>query len=372
MRQDRHCGVRPLSSQRCSALDAPVAIERPVGKSCALASPDTRLVDELRRLINGYQVSQAIHVAAALGIADLLAAGPRASDDLARETGADPGSLYRLLRALAAVGVLREDEERRFAPTELGELLRTDVPGSLAGWAAFVGRSAFWNAWSALDHSVHTGENAFRHVHGTDVWSWRAERPEETAAFDRAMASLTGSNASVLEEYDFGRFGTIVDVGGGNGALLATLLAALPAAKGILFDQPHVVAAAGAVLEAAGVADRCSVVGGSFFDTVPEGGDAYVLKSIVHDWEDAEAIAILRSCRRACSDGAALLLIERDLGPPNEVPAAKLSDLNMLVNPGGRERTVEEYATLFDEAGFRLVGATPTASGLNVIEAASV
>jgi hypothetical protein len=202
------------------------------------------------------------------------------------------------------------------------------------------------------------------------VWSWRAERPEENAAFDRAMASLTGASASLLEEYDFGRFGTIVDVGGGNGALLATLLAALPAVKGILFDQPHVVAAAGAVVEAAGVADRCSVVGGSFFEAVPEGGDAYVLKSIVHDWEDAEAIAILLSCRRACSGDAALLLIERDLGPPNEAPAAKLSDLNMLVNPGGRERTVEEYAALFDAAGFRLVGATPTALGLSVIEAA--
>ncbi len=331
---------------------------------------DDRRIDELKRLINGYQVSQAISVAATLGVADLLAEGPRASDDLARDAGADADALYRLLRALAAVGLLREADGRRFVLTALGEPLRSDVPGSLAGWAAFVGRPGFWQSWGALLHSVRTGENAFRHVHGTDVWGWRAERPEESAVFDRAMASLTGgADQALIEAYDFGRFGTVVDVGGGNGALIASLLGAFPAMQGILFDQPHVTAAAPDVLTAAGVADRCRVVGGSFFDGVPEGGDAYVLKSIVHDWEDAEAVAIVRACRRAAGDGAALLLIERDLGPPNEAPAAKLSDLNMLVNPGGRERSVEEYAALFDAAGFAFVGATPTASGLSVLEA---
>jgi hypothetical protein len=330
-------------------------------------------VDELRRLVNGYQVSQAISVAATLGVADLLADGPRPSDELARETGADADSLYRLLRALAAVGVLREDDGRRFALTELGNPLRSDVPGSLAGWAAFVGRPAFWQSWAALLHSVRTGENAFRHVHGADVWSWRAERPDESAAFDRAMASLTGgSNQALLDAYDFGRFDTIVDVGGGNGALLASLLAAFPTLQGILFDQPHVAASADEVMKAAGVADRCRVVGGSFFDGVPEGGEAYVLKAIVHDWEDTEAVAIMRACRRSVSGDASLLLIERDLGSANEAPAAKLSDLNMLVNPGGRERSVGEYAELLDAAGFRLVGTTPTASGLTVFEAVPV
>jgi hypothetical protein len=330
-------------------------------------------VDELRRLINGCQVSQALSVAATLGVADLLAAGPRTSDDLALESGADPDALYRLLRALAAVGVLREEDERRFALTALGEPLRSDVPGSLAGWAEFVGRPAFWQSWGALLHSVRTGENAFRHVHGADVWSWRAERPDENAAFDRAMASLTGGvDRALLEAYDFGRFGTVVDVGGGNGTLLASLLGAYPAMRGILFDQPQVTDSAEDVLGAAGVADRARVVGGSFFDGVPEGGDAYVLKAIVHDWEDPEAIAIMQACRRAASDGAVLLLIERDLGAPNEAPGAKLSDLNMLVNPGGRERSLEEYAALLDAAGFRLVAATPTASGLSVFEAAAV
>ena len=334
---------------------------------------EDRRVDELRRLVNGYQVSQAIAVAATLRVPDMLATGPRTSDELAREGGADPDALYRLLRALAAVGVLREDEGQRFALTELGKPLRSDGPGSLAGWAEFVGRPAFWKSWGALLHSVRTGENAFRHVHGTDVWSWRAERPGESAAFDRAMASLTGGvDGALLDAYDFGRFGTVVDVGGGNGALLASLLAAFPAMHGILFDQPHVTGSAQDVLGAAGVADRCRVVGGSFFDGVPEGGDAYVLKAIVHDWEDPEAVAIMQACRRATSDDAALLLIERDLGAPNEAAAAKLSDLNMLVNPGGRERPVEEYAALLDLAGFRLVAATPTGSGLSVFEAAPV
>jgi hypothetical protein len=338
----------------------------------ALATEGNRPAEELRRLVNGHQVSQAIYVAATLGVADLLAGGPRASDDLARETDADPDALYRLLRALAAVGVLREEDGRRFALTELGEPLRSDVSGSVAGWAAFVGRPAFWASWGHLLHSVRTGENAFRHLHGTDVWTWRAERPEESAAFDRAMSALTGgTNEALVESYDFGRFGTVVDVGGGNGTLLAAVLTAFPATKGILFDQPHVVAGAGDVLEAAGVADRCRIVGGSFFDDVPQGGDAYVLKAIVHDWEDAESLAILSACRRAVAKDAVLLLIERDLGPPNAAPVSKLMDLNMLVAPGGRERTLEEYGALLEATGFRLVGATPTPAGLSVIEALS-
>lgn len=330
-------------------------------------------MDELRRLINGFQVSQAISVAATLRVADLLAAGPRTSDDIAGESGAEPDALYRLLRALAAVGVLREEDGRRFALTELGEPLRSDVSGSLAGWAEFVGRPAFWQTWGALLHSVRTGENAFRHVHGTDPWSWRAVRPDESAAFDRAMASLTARvNRALLDGYDFGRFGTVVDVGGGNGTLLASLLGEFPTMRGILFDQSHVAGPAKEALAAAGVAERCRVVGGSFFDGVPEGGDAYVLKAIVHDWEDAEAVAIMQACRRAATDGGVLLLIERDLGAPNEAPGAKLSDLNMLVNPGGRERSVDDYAGLLVAAGFRLVAVTPTASDLSVFEAAPV
>jgi O-methyltransferase domain/Dimerisation domain len=324
----------------------------------------------LMRLVMGAQVSQAIHVAAAMGIADLLSDGPRTSDELAAETDAHAGSLYRLLRALASVGVFREDQQKRFALAPLGELLRSDVPGSLRGWAAFVGRPYFRAAWSELEYSVRTGKNAFGHVHGTDVWSYRAEHPDESEIFDRAMESLTASsNRALLDAYDFGRFESVVDVGGGNGALLSVLLVDYPAMRGILFDQPHVVANARSTLDAAGVADRCTVVGGSFFEEVPAGGDAYAMKSILHDWDDPEAAAILRVCRSAMSEAARLLLIERIVGVVNEDPRTKFSDLNMLVAPGGRERTIEEWRALLESTGFGLVGTNPTASGLAVIEA---
>jgi hypothetical protein len=323
----------------------------------------------LIRLVNGYQVSQAIHVAATLGIADLLADGARTSEDLAREAGADADSLYRLLRALASVGVLHEDEGRIFSLTPVGDQLRADVPGSLHGWAVFVGQPTFWQAWSNLLYSVQTGENAFRHVHGQDVWSYRAERPDESALFDAAMKSRTGAtNAALVEAFDFSRFRTLVDVGGGNGALLASVLASQPALEGVLFDQPHVASGAGPVLEAAGVADRCRVESGSFFEAVPAGGDAYLLKWIIHDWEDEDSIAILRVVRAAMSEGATLLVVERDLGVPNDDPPTKFSDLNMLVAPGGRERTQDEYSALFESAGFRLVGVTKTSGELVVFE----
>jgi hypothetical protein len=331
---------------------------------------DETPVEAMHRLLAGGQVSQAVHVAASLGIADLLAAGPRGSDELAAETDTHAPSLYRLLRALAAIGVLHEDDERRFSLTPQGELLRSDVPGSVHGWAAFVGRPYIREAWSALAHSIRTGENAFRHVHGTDVWSYRAERPEESAAFDSAMQSLTGgANQALVDAYDFGRFGTIVDVGGGNGALLAALLAAYPALRGIVFDQEHVVANAEAVLAGAGVADRCELAAGSFFEEVPPGGDAYTLKSIIHDWDDEKSVAILQVVRRAMGAGGTLLLIERIVDPPNEGWRTKFSDLNMLVNPDGRERTHEEWGTLLQQAGYSLVDVTPTASGFAVIAA---
>ena len=318
---------------------------------------------DLRQLVNSYQVSQAVHVAAVLGLADLVAGEPRTSDDLAAATDTNADALYRLLRALASVGVFRESDGKRFELAELGRPLRSDVADSLADWAAFVGRRYYRDAWSSLLDSVLTGENAFRLTHGVGVWEYRAEHPDEAAAFDRAMAAnsrvIVGS---LLAAYDFGRYGTIVDVGGGNGALLAALLEANPGSRGILFDQPHVV-------EGVDLGERCDIVAGSFFESVPEGGDSYLLKWILHDWEDPEAIAILRTIRRR---GAPVLIIERDLGPPNEAPEAKLSDLNMLVAPGGRERTVAEFALLLAAAGYELVADVPTASGMHVLEGAPI
>jgi hypothetical protein len=324
---------------------------------------------DLMRLVNGYQVSQAIHVAATLGIADRLKDGPRSADDLAAATGTHPGSLYRLLRALAAVGVFHEDGSQRFTLTPMGDCLRSDAANPVGPWAAFIGRPYFWQAWGHLLHSVRTGENAFQHVHCADVWKYRSEHAEEGAIFDRAMTAISrGVIDAVVGSYNFGVFPCVVDVGGGQGALLAGILRSHRAVRGILFDQPHVVAGADELLRKAGVADRCEVVSGSFFERVPEGGDAYMLKAILHDWEDEAAVAILQACRRAIRPGRRLLVLERLIAPPNEQPDAKFSDLNMMVSPGGRERTREEFAALFAAADFRLVAVAPTGTRLSVIE----
>ena len=326
---------------------------------------------ELARLVDGFRVSQTIHAAVDLGIADLLAGGERTSDDLAEASGADPSALYRLLRTLASLGILHESEGQRFSLTQLGQPLRGDVPGSIRGWVRLNGREYLWRSWGNLANAVRDGENSFHSVYGTDVWSWRAEHPEESEIFDQAMMSLTGgANAAILTAYDFGRFGTVVDVGGGNGTLIAALLAAHPQLRGILFDQEHVVSGAEQVLQSASVLDRCDIVSGSFFSSVPSGGDAYVLKWIIHDWEDEECVAILGACREAMGAEAVVLVIERDLGAPNENPAAKISDLNMFVMPGGRERSQDEYAELFRRAGLRFVSSSLASSGHAVIEAA--
>ena len=285
--------------------------------------------------------------------------GRATSDELANEAGADPETLYRLLRALASVGVLHEGDGRLFSLTPVGELLRSDVPGSLHGWAAYAGRPYFWAAWADLLHSVRTGENAFRHVHGQDVWSYRADRPEESVLFDAAMKALTGaSNAALIDAFDFSRFGTLVDVGGGNGALLADVLASNPGRYGESSSTRRTSSRARMqVLEAAGVADRCRIESGNFFEAVPEGGDAYLLKSIIHDWEDEDSSAILRVVRAAMPEGAALLVVERDLGAPNEDARGEVLRPEHARRPGwARTNARTSTPALFESTGFRLVG----------------
>lgn len=314
----------------------------------------TMSFQELMRLLMGYRLSQAIHVAATLGIADLLAAGPRSSDDLAAATQTHGPSLYRLLRALASEGVFEEREERRFANNAASEMLRSDAAVSAYGWAVFIGRPYFWQGWGNLLHSVQSGESGVRKATGVDAWRYRELNPAESAIFDRAMTDTSRAlNKAIVEAYDFGRFKRIADIAGGQGAQLAAILARYPGTSGVLFDQPHVVAGAAALLRDAGVADRCEIVGGSFFESVPQ-ADAYLLKHILHDWEDADCAGILRTLRRAAPDSARLLVIECIVGPANEDPESKLSDLNMLVGPGGRERTREEFAELLAAGGWRL------------------
>ncbi|MEK9278134.1 acetylserotonin O-methyltransferase [Bradyrhizobium sp. ISRA442] len=324
---------------------------------------------DLLDLINGFQVTQAIHVASALRVADHLSGGARSAGELAALTKSHPDSLYRLLRALAAVGVFLEEEGRRFRLTPMGDCLRTDSVTPLGAWAEVVGSPYFWQTWGHLLHSVQTGENAFQNLNGKNVWQFRAEHPEYGATFDRAMTQLSrGSAEAAIRAYDFSSFRHIIDVGGGQGLMLAEILLAHRDMRGTLFDQPDVVAGAKAILMERGVIERCNVVGGSFFETVPEGADAYLMRVVIHDWEDDEAIAILKVCRRAMRESAKLLLIERLVAPPNEMPATKFSDLNMLVSPGGRERTREEFSELFGKSGFELTLVFP-AGVHNVIEA---
>lgn len=330
-----------------------------------------RVVATLAELVNGYRVTQALYAATALGIPDLLADASRTPEDLATAAHADADALRRLLRALAAVGVVAEVVGDRFSLTPLGEPLRTEAPDSIAGLLAFLGRPHHWETWGHLLDSVESGENAFKRLHGVDVWTYRAERAKEAAIFDAAMVAQTRrTNAAVLEAYDFDGFRTLVDVGGGLGTFLAAILQSHPLLNGVVFDQPHVLDGADDLLRKVGVADRCQIVGGSFFDAVPTGGDGYLLKSILHDWLDDDAADILRTCRRAMGADATLLVVERVLGPPNEGLETKLSDLNMLVMAGGRERSREEFAALFEAGGFTLQGETPTASGFSVLAAA--
>ena len=325
----------------------------------------------IREMVESFKVSQAIYVAVELGIPDLLGDGVRTSDDLAAASGAHPPTLYRLLRALASVGVLHEGPSRDFSLTPTAHSLRSDAPRSIAGWARLQGQGYFWGAWGNLLHSVRTGENAFRAMHGEDVWSYRSTRPELNAIFNEAMVSRTNqATEAILDAYDFSGFKTIVDIGGGSGALLAMILTRHKDSSGVVFDQPHVVEGARPTLMEAGMADRCTTVGGNMFESVPGGADAYTMKSILHDWTDEECVQILETVKTAMEPHAKLLILENIVGPPNEDSFTKLSDLNMLVLPGGLERTKDEWQRLLDSVGFRISSIVPTAAGIAIIECA--
>lgn len=328
------------------------------------ADPST----ELMRLINVYQVSQALHVAAELGVADQLRDGPRSSDVLAEACGAHPRSLYRLLRALAAVGVFHETPGKEFSLTPIGHCLTTDAQGSRHGYARWIGTAGQWRAWGNLLHSVKSGESATRYTHGVDAWTYRSQHPDESAVFDNAMTANSRTEArAVLAAYDFSQFASVVDIGGGQGLLLQEILLACPTTRGLLFDQPQVIASSSQRLAASGLQDRCQAVAGNFFESVPAGGDAYLMKAILHDWDDDAATEILRTCRRVMAPTANLIVMERVIGPPNELPEGKFSDLNMLVQYAALERTRQEFEELFGRAGFNLADVVPTPCPLSII-----
>jgi hypothetical protein len=312
-------------------------------------------------MLTGYWRTQIIYVAAKLGIADLLEGGPRMSDELAVSTGTHAPSLYRLLRALANIGVFGEDENGRFGLTPIGRCLVSSTPGSMHARAIASGEE-WYRAWGDLLYSVKVGETAFDRVFEVSFFQYLAQNTAAAAIFNEIMTASAGqAAAATIAAYDFSWAKMIVDIGGGHGVLLASILNANPHAHGILFDTPQVTEGAVTHLVAAGLIERCEVVAGDFFEAVPNGGDVYLFSWIIHNWDDERSIAILKNCHRAMPTGARLLLIEQVIPPANEPSLSKLYDLHMLVLFGSRERTEDQYRALFDAAGFRLTTIIPLA-----------
>ena len=328
-------------------------------------------VAKLRGIITQYFSSRALYAAAALDVAAALAGGAKGIDELAVAVGAHAPSLYRLLRVLAASGIFREEDGRRFSNTLLSELLRADVPGSLRDLVLLFGDETSWRSWEDILHAVRTGEAPFEHVYGEKFFDYLQDHHDTAAMFDRAMASASSTtNAAVVEAYDFSGFGVVMDVAGGTGSALCSILKATPDLRGIVFDLPHVAQRAREFIAAQGLTERCEFAGGSFFEAVPPGAGAYFMKHILHDWGDAECGEILGACRKAMSGEARLLICERIVPPGNEPSSAKLIDLHMMMtNHGGKERTEQEYRELLAVAGFELQRVVPTGTPWSVIEA---
>ena len=322
-------------------------------------------------LLAGGFVAQAVSVAARLELADRLADGPKSADTLAKEAGAHGPSVYRLMRCLAMVGVFEERPQRTFALTPVGACLCKRGPHSLASMALLWGADWHIRPWTALEHSVRTGQSAFPQVFGQPLFEWFGK---ERAAFDTFNQAMTEFSemacAAVVASYDFSGFRRIADVGGGHGRMLTEVLKAAPSSTGVLYDMPAVVEGARRPLAEAGLQNRCEIVGGDFFERVPPGCDAYVIKHIIHDWDEASCLKILRHCKAGLAPGGKVLLIEMVLPPPGVPHFGKFLDLEMLVMaPGGEERTEDEYAALFQKAGLRLSRVVPTPSPVSVIEA---
>jgi hypothetical protein len=326
----------------------------------------------LYQLSVGHYVSRALHVAAKLGVADLLAAGPRSAEALAAETGTDAGALRRVMRLLASAGVFSEDADGAFSSTPLGDALRADVPGSARALVLLFAGVGLQDSWRELEWCVRTGQPAFR-KHAPDGDAFSALDAEQTAIFDAAMATFAPATAAAIAAaYDFSRHASVVDVGGGNGALLVGILRAHPGVHGVVFDRPQVAAGAERHLAASGLGERCRFVAGDFFASVPAGADIYLLKHVIHDWDDDRAAAILARCREAMGAKGKVMIAEGVY--PERVDTslasrgAAANDVNMLVATGGRQRSEAEFRALYEKAGLRLVRVVPTAAPVHLIE----
>ena len=325
---------------------------------------------QLRTMLAGMALTQMLYVVARYGIAERLESGARTAKDLAQAAGLHEGALYRVLRCLASQGVFREEPDRRFSQNAVSALLVPTAAGSLHAQAVVRGEDFFWKAWGALRESVRTGQTGFEVAYGENTFDWFAKNPDAARLFDAGQAAATtAAGAAIAEAYPFGEARLIVDVGGGNGALLRALLSRHPAPAGLLFDLPHVVDAARAAL-AESLGARVRLTGGSFFDAVPAGGDLYVLKYILHDWEETRALAILANLKRTMAPAARLLVIEDLICAPNVPCAAKLIDVTMLARTGGRNMTDDEYRDLLGRGGFKPLRTIRVQGDLALIEAA--
>ena len=321
-------------------------------------------------MVTGYWISQAVGAVARLGVADTLVGHPRDSDDIARDVGADPQALYRVLRLLASVGVFTEDKARCFGLTPLGETLRSNTPGSVRDFAITETAPGHWLPWGRFAESVQSGRPMAREALGMELFDWFAQSPDEASAFNAAMGNLSALAAGELVRvYDFAHTRLVADIGGAHGVMLAAVLHANPTTRGILFDMPHVIATAGESITAQGLSSRVDLRSGDFFEVVPDGADLHLLKQILHDWDDERATRLLRNCHRALVAGGKLLIVEMVIPSDGSPNPAKAMDLNMLVLLGGRERTAHEFGELLTAAGFRLDRVIPTHSPFSVIEA---
>lgn len=327
----------------------------------------------------GYMASQAVHAAAKLGVADVLSKGPSTFREIAQATQTQPDKVHRLLRALAAFEVVKDLGSGRFELTAVGDCLRADAPASVRPLVLLLGSESFYHAFGSLDACVQTGQNAYRILHGLESsFAYYEKHPEAGRIFDDAMSAnsaLVGATAA--KAYDFSDVGLVVDVGGGHGKVLASILKSHPNLRGVLFDLPRVAEGASAFLAKEGVADRCETVSGDMFASVPAGGDAYVLSHVIHDWDDEHSTKVLQSCRNAMAPSAKLIILDRvmpeRIEPDPTVQGKVLLDLRMMVGTvGGRERTAEEFKSLLGAAGLQLTRVIPTPAPVSVIEAKPV
>ncbi len=329
-------------------------------------SPQAQLI----QMAWAHQVSAMVRVAAQLKLADYLADGPHTAEELAAATEAHAPSLYRFLRTAASMGLFTEDANHRFSLTPLSEPLQSYVPGSVRTSVLLIAGDIFSRSLNSLLYSVQTGKKAFDKEFGSPIFDWLGSHPQEASMFSDLMIGFHGPETpAVAAAYDFSGFSTIADIGGATGNMITTILAKTPGSKGFIFDLPHNANAAAELIQSRGMTDRITFQAGSFFESIPAGGDIYLMSHIIHDWSEEQCLTILGNCRRAMGPNGKLLIIEMVIPPGNDPHTGKMTDMVMLTVPGGQERTEQEYRTLLDKAGFKLTRVVPTDSAVSIVEA---